>query len=126
MRMRRPSSCLAGDQPATLTAILDEAVLRRIIGSPAVTAKQLGKLRSASEQPITTVQLLPFSLERSKDPNVRLLLMPRAAFRAFVAEFLADRSHCLFRQPTRRFGCRRASPKPDDPLRPTAPLSGST
>lgn len=62
VRMERQSSRLAGDHPAKLWAILDEAVLRRTVGSAEVMRDQMRKLTEASEQPNVTVQLLPFSL----------------------------------------------------------------
>ncbi|WP_369391139.1 helix-turn-helix transcriptional regulator [Streptomyces sp. CG1] len=62
VRMERQNSRLGGEHPAKLWAILDEAVLRRTVGSPQVMQDQLRKLVEASEQPNVTVQLLPFSL----------------------------------------------------------------
>ncbi|MGW7365594.1 helix-turn-helix domain-containing protein [Streptomyces sp. NPDC054841] len=62
VRMERQSSRLGGDHPAKLWAILDEAVLRRTVGSTEVMRDQMRKLTEASEQPNVTVQLLPFSL----------------------------------------------------------------
>ncbi|WP_151483764.1 helix-turn-helix domain-containing protein [Streptomyces albicerus] len=62
VRMERQNSRLGGEQPAKLWAILDEAVLRRTIGSAEVMRDQLRKLMETSEQPNTTVQLLPFEL----------------------------------------------------------------
>ncbi|KUN29255.1 transcriptional regulator [Streptomyces antibioticus] len=62
VRMERQNSRLGGEQPAKFWAILDEAVLRRTIGSAEVMREQLRKLAESSEQPNITVQLLPFSL----------------------------------------------------------------
>ncbi|WP_328500867.1 helix-turn-helix domain-containing protein [Streptomyces sp. NBC_00457] len=62
VRMERQSSRLGVEQPAKLWAILDEAVLRRTIGSAEVMRDQLRKLVEASEQPHITVQLLTFEL----------------------------------------------------------------
>ncbi|MGW3421332.1 helix-turn-helix domain-containing protein [Streptomyces phaeochromogenes] len=62
VRMERQNSRLGSEQPAKLWAILDEAVLRRTIGSAEVMRDQLRKLIEASEQPNITVQLLPFEL----------------------------------------------------------------
>ncbi|MEU8975910.1 helix-turn-helix transcriptional regulator [Streptomyces monashensis] len=62
VRMERQNNRLSGDAPARLSAILDEAVLRRTVGSAEVMRDQLRKLVKASEQPHVTVQLLPFSL----------------------------------------------------------------
>ncbi|PNG93471.1 hypothetical protein SMF913_28936 [Streptomyces malaysiensis] len=62
VRIERQHSRLGGDQPAKLWAILDEAVVRRAVGSEAVMRDQLDWLLTAGEQPNITVQLLPFSL----------------------------------------------------------------
>ncbi|MFF3689504.1 helix-turn-helix domain-containing protein [Streptomyces sp. NPDC002187] len=62
VRMERQSSRLGGDHPVKLWAILDEAVLRRTVGSTEVMRDQVRKLTETSEQPNVTVQLLPFSL----------------------------------------------------------------
>jgi len=62
VRLERQNSRLSGDRPAKLWAILDEAVVRRTIGSASVMRDQMQKLLTASEQPNITVQLLPFSL----------------------------------------------------------------
>lgn len=62
VRMERQESRLGGDHPTQLCAILDEAVLRRTIGSPAVMREQFTHLMEASEQPNITLQLLPFAL----------------------------------------------------------------
>ncbi|WP_251021360.1 helix-turn-helix transcriptional regulator [Streptomyces sp. ISL-98] len=62
VRMERQNSRLDGDRPAKLWAILDEAVLRRTVGSADIMRDQLRKLVEASEQPNITVQLLLFEL----------------------------------------------------------------
>ncbi|MBT2397209.1 helix-turn-helix transcriptional regulator [Streptomyces sp. ISL-100] len=62
VRMERQNSRLDGERPAKLWAILDEAVLRRTVGSADIMRDQLRKLVEASEQPNITVQLLPFAL----------------------------------------------------------------
>jgi hypothetical protein len=62
VRMERQRSRLGGEAPARLWAILDEAVLRRMVGSVEVMREQMRKLLEASEHPNVIVQLLPFSL----------------------------------------------------------------
>jgi Domain of unknown function (DUF5753) len=52
---------LAGDAPPLLWALLDEAVLRRPVGGPAVMCEQLAKLLPLTDTPKTTIQVLPFS-----------------------------------------------------------------
>lgn len=59
-RMSR-GSILTGDNSPMMWAILDEAVLRRPIGSPAVMVEQMERLLKVSEEPRTMIQILPFS-----------------------------------------------------------------
>ncbi|MDL4815154.1 helix-turn-helix domain-containing protein [Actinomadura opuntiae] len=46
--------------PPELTVVLDEAALRRSVGSPAVMREQLARLADASAQPWLTLLVLPF------------------------------------------------------------------
>jgi hypothetical protein len=62
VRLERQKSRLRGEQQAQLWAILDEAVLRRTVGSLAVMRDQFARLVEAGEQPNINVQLLPFTL----------------------------------------------------------------
>jgi transcriptional regulator with XRE-family HTH domain len=52
---------LTREPPPRLTAVLDEAVLRRAIGGPDVMRHQLSRLVEAAELPMVTVQVLPFA-----------------------------------------------------------------
>ncbi|MFE7270993.1 helix-turn-helix domain-containing protein [Streptomyces sp. NPDC057623] len=52
---------LHADQPLVLSAVLDEAVLRREIGGPEVMARQLGRLMEAARLPQVRLQVLPFA-----------------------------------------------------------------
>lgn len=61
VRMERQESRLSGEHSTDLWAVLDEAVLHRVIGSPAVMRQQFAHLVQAGEQPNVTIQLLPFS-----------------------------------------------------------------
>jgi hypothetical protein len=54
-------SILGGEEPPFLWAILDEAVLRRVVGGPAVMAEQLEQLLKQSENPNAMIQILPFA-----------------------------------------------------------------
>jgi Domain of unknown function (DUF5753) len=58
-RMRR-QAVLAKDQPLKLWAIVDEAALRRQVGSPATMKAQIEHLRACVERPEVTLQVLPF------------------------------------------------------------------
>ncbi|MFJ9742774.1 helix-turn-helix domain-containing protein [Streptomyces sp. NPDC101166] len=61
IRMKR-QEILSRPSPPHLWAILDESVIRRVVGSPAVMRDQLGRLLEATESGSpTTLQILPFS-----------------------------------------------------------------
>lgn len=60
IRMKR-QEILTRPKPLHLWAILDESVIRRVVGSPAVMREQLGRLLEANESPHITLQVLPFS-----------------------------------------------------------------
>jgi transcriptional regulator with XRE-family HTH domain len=49
------------DPPLELWAILDEAVIRRTVGGPAVMRRQLNHLVAEADRPGMTMQVLPFS-----------------------------------------------------------------
>ncbi|MGX5208220.1 helix-turn-helix domain-containing protein [Streptomyces violaceus] len=52
---------LRGDPPLELSAVLDEAVLRREVGGPGVMARQLERLVEAARLPQVRLQVLPFA-----------------------------------------------------------------
>ncbi|MEU9336392.1 helix-turn-helix transcriptional regulator [Streptomyces sp. NPDC048290] len=52
---------LRAHPPLELSAVLDEAVLRREVGGPAVMARQLSRLAEAARLPQVRLQVLPFS-----------------------------------------------------------------
>jgi transcriptional regulator with XRE-family HTH domain len=60
IRMKR-QEILTRPKPLHLWAILDESVIRRVVGSPAVMKEQLDRLLQANESPHITLQVLPFS-----------------------------------------------------------------
>ncbi|MBV1938281.1 helix-turn-helix domain-containing protein [Streptomyces sp. BV286] len=60
IRMKR-QEVLARPKPPRLWAILDESVIRRVVGSPEVMKDQLDRLLVANESPHITLQVLPFS-----------------------------------------------------------------
>jgi transcriptional regulator with XRE-family HTH domain len=51
---------LAAERGPDLSVILDESVVRRTVGGPAVMRKQLARLYDLVDTPTTTIQLLPF------------------------------------------------------------------
>jgi transcriptional regulator with XRE-family HTH domain len=60
VRMSRQQILVRDDRPR-LWAVIDEAVIRRIVGSRAIMAAQLKHLAEAAEQGKTTLQVIPFS-----------------------------------------------------------------
>jgi transcriptional regulator with XRE-family HTH domain len=60
LRMAR-QAVLTRDPPPILQIILDEAVLHREVGGPAVLHRQLGRLAEASLRPGVELLILPFS-----------------------------------------------------------------
>ncbi|MGA5604523.1 helix-turn-helix domain-containing protein [Streptomyces griseoincarnatus] len=60
IRMKR-QEILTRPSPPQLWAILDESVLRRVVGSPETMKEQLDRLLEANESPHITLQVLPFS-----------------------------------------------------------------
>jgi hypothetical protein len=49
------------ERPLKLNAIVNEAVLRRVVGGPDVTRAQLAHLADAAQQPNIKIQVVPFS-----------------------------------------------------------------
>ncbi|MFP8904769.1 helix-turn-helix domain-containing protein [Streptomyces atacamensis] len=60
LRMKR-QEVLAREKPPHIWAVLDESVIRRVVGSPDVMREQLGHLLEAGGSPSITLQVLPFS-----------------------------------------------------------------
>jgi transcriptional regulator with XRE-family HTH domain len=60
IRMKR-QEILTRTKPLRLWAILDESVIRRVVGSSEVMREQLDRLLEANESPHITLQVLPFS-----------------------------------------------------------------
>ncbi|MEV6026157.1 helix-turn-helix transcriptional regulator [Streptomyces sp. NPDC052036] len=60
IRMKR-QEVLTRQKPPRLWAILDESVIRRVVGSSEIMKEQLDRLLEANESPHITLQVLPFS-----------------------------------------------------------------
>ncbi|GAA4030506.1 helix-turn-helix transcriptional regulator [Streptomyces plumbiresistens] len=60
IRMKR-QEILTRTEPLHLWAILDESVIRRVVGSPQIMKEQLDRLLEANKSPHVTLQVLPFS-----------------------------------------------------------------
>jgi transcriptional regulator with XRE-family HTH domain len=61
VRLRR-QQILTSEGPLRLSAVCDEAVLRRVVGGPAVMAAQLQRLSEAANMPNVTLQVIPYSV----------------------------------------------------------------
>ncbi|AYN40811.1 XRE family transcriptional regulator [Streptomyces dangxiongensis] len=62
VRMRRQERITAENNPLRLWVVLDEAALRRVVGSKLVMREQLEHLMEMSQLPHVTVQVLPFEV----------------------------------------------------------------
>jgi transcriptional regulator with XRE-family HTH domain len=62
LRRRRQEALTERRPPLQLEVVLDESVLSRVVGSPAVMAEQLRALRERSALPNVIVRVLPFSI----------------------------------------------------------------
>ncbi|MFF9087195.1 helix-turn-helix domain-containing protein [Streptomyces sp. NPDC014991] len=62
VRMRRQERITAENNPLRLWVVLDEAALRRVVGSRLVMREQLEHLTEMSQLPHVTVQVLPFEV----------------------------------------------------------------
>jgi hypothetical protein len=60
VRMHR-QRLLSRDPPLQVTVVLDEAVLHREVGGPAVMSEQLQRLIEAAKLPTVVIQVIPFS-----------------------------------------------------------------
>jgi transcriptional regulator with XRE-family HTH domain len=61
LRTRRQQALDRPDQPLELSVVLDEGVLRRTVGSAAVSAAQMQFLLDRAAMPNVTVRVLPFA-----------------------------------------------------------------
>ncbi|MFE9307767.1 helix-turn-helix domain-containing protein [Streptomyces sp. NPDC088353] len=62
VRMRRQERISAAENPLRLWTVLDEAALRRVVGSPAMMREQLEHLVEQTQLPHVTVQVIPFDM----------------------------------------------------------------
>jgi transcriptional regulator with XRE-family HTH domain len=72
---------LTGDDPPDYWAVLNEAVIRRVVGGADVMRKQLDHIAELSELPHVNVQVLPFSagVHPAMDGGFRILGFPESA-----------------------------------------------
>ncbi|WP_328881668.1 helix-turn-helix domain-containing protein [Streptomyces sp. NBC_00299] len=60
LRMRRQERMLQQDSDTELRFLIDEAALRRVVGTPALMQAQLAHLRAVSELPNVSMAVIPF------------------------------------------------------------------
>jgi transcriptional regulator with XRE-family HTH domain len=76
LRIKRQDALYRTDPPPlSVTVVLDEAVLARPVGGPAVMAAQLAHLRDMAELPHVTVQVLPFAASMLRAHAARFVLL---------------------------------------------------
>ncbi|HEX5994081.1 MAG TPA: DUF5753 domain-containing protein [Jiangellales bacterium] len=68
LRMAR-QQLLQREEPLRLHAVIDEAVVRRMVGGPAVMREQLSHLVKLSERPDIKIQVLPFTAGAHASPD---------------------------------------------------------
>lgn len=103
---RRALLSRANPAAPRITAVLDEAVLRRPIGGPEVMHDQLDALLSAARRPNVTVQVLPFSAGSHPGldgPFIVLGFPDRIAPDVAYVETKAGGNHVESRSGVRRF-----------------------
>lgn len=61
LRQRRQERLTQTPEPLNYWAIMDEGVLRRVVGSSSIMREQLGHLLEKAKQPNVTIQIVPFS-----------------------------------------------------------------
>ncbi|MBA2806952.1 MULTISPECIES: helix-turn-helix domain-containing protein [Streptomyces] len=61
VRLRRQER-ISADEPLRLWAVVDEAALRRVVGSRLIMREQLERLVEQAQRPHVTVQILPFDM----------------------------------------------------------------
>jgi transcriptional regulator with XRE-family HTH domain len=62
VRMKRQELLLGRSDPPLLFFILDEAVIRRLLGDESLRKEQLEKLISMAERPEITIEIIPFAV----------------------------------------------------------------
>jgi transcriptional regulator with XRE-family HTH domain len=75
VRLRRQDEVLGRPEPPEILAVLDEAVLRRTVGGPAVMRAQLAHLRELGSRPHVTIHVLPLSAGATPGLNGSFLIL---------------------------------------------------
>jgi transcriptional regulator with XRE-family HTH domain len=77
---------LTRPSPPAFMAVLDEAVLHRLVGGRAVMAAQLNHMLEAASQPNVTIQVIPFALgaHPGMESNFNIIELPATSGVVFV------------------------------------------
>jgi transcriptional regulator with XRE-family HTH domain len=96
---------LSQDNPPEIDIVLDEAVLRRLIGGADAMYRQLGRLIEVSGQPNVTIQVLPFTVGQhpALESNFVLLAFGGQASDIIYAEGLVGQVYLDRPQDLRRY-----------------------
>lgn len=81
LRHRRQQALFDRERPLELSVVMDEGVLRRVVGSPELMAEQLRSIVERSRLPNVTVRILPFAagFHRAHIGSFVILEFPRGA-----------------------------------------------
>ena len=81
LRHRRQQALFDRERPLELSVVMDEGVLRRVVGSPELMAEQLRSIVERSRLPNVTVRILPFAVgfHRAHIGSFAILEFPRGA-----------------------------------------------
>ncbi|MEU9079962.1 helix-turn-helix transcriptional regulator [Kitasatospora sp. NPDC048538] len=94
VRIRR-QEILDRDAPPHLWMILDEAVIRRQVGGPAVMAEQMAYLAECTRNPRITVQVLPFTRGANSAESVGFVMV-RGADQTLDVVYLGNLTSSLY------------------------------
>jgi hypothetical protein len=83
IRIKRQQRFWERNPPALATFVVDELSLYRRVGSPEVTAAQLGRLFEIAEMPTVTLQVM--SAAEHPANNSGIMITDTAAWRDFLA-----------------------------------------
>jgi hypothetical protein len=113
LRMHR-QELLERSKPPSLHFILDEAVIRRVVGGPDVMRRQLNHLRELAQRPNITVRIMPFT--EGIYPRLRV---PYVLFEFPLPE---DEDILFIENPQGGMIVREGSPEEEDEITPVAYL----
>jgi transcriptional regulator with XRE-family HTH domain len=104
VRMRRQAR-LTGERPLSLTVVLDEAVLHRAVGGPAVMAAQLDHLVTVSNLPQIEIQVIPFDngAHPAMESNFNILVFDSDASDVVYVEGLIGQLYLDRQQDLKRY-----------------------